>query len=262
MARWFFYQRFSKAMEAAGALPDGCVLDVGCWEGHFLPSLLENYSTVYALDNDAASLTDRVPGKWTTLQTARDLCIAEGFQPHRLLLAKADGAELPFRDGSFDAVFCLDTLPFVPHGSQDRLIAELRRVLKAGGTAVITLPVEMGPSLLLRQLMRLCSGAWLDDYSPWELFSALFYAPRPATRRQGPANLIGYDYRQDEDVIRKHFMIQRRKFLPNNIFAWFSPTILLAGKAKLRYRTTCSGHPRPREGCDAHERFHASPDIL
>jgi len=261
-ARWFFYQRFSKALEAAGALPGGCVLDVGCWEGHFLPSLLANYSTVCALDNDTASLVDRVRGKWTTLQTARDLCVAEGFQPYRLFVAKADGAALPFRTGSFDVVFCLDTLPFVPDGSRNRFVAELRRVLKTGGTAVITLPVEIGPSLLLRQILRHCSGAWLDDYSPWEFIRALFYAPRRTTQRAGPINLIGYDYRRDEEVIRKYFRIQRRKFLPSNIFAWLSPTILLAGKAKLRYRTTCSWRPTREEGHDAREEFHASPDML
>lgn len=135
------------------------MLDVGCWEGHFLPSLLANYSIVCALDNDTASLMDRVSGTWTILQTARDLCVAEGFEPRRLFLAKADGTELPFRAGSY---------------------------------------------------------------------------------RQGPLNLIGYDYRRDEGVIRKHFWIRQRNFLPNRVFAWLSPTILLAGKAKLRYRTSCS----------------------
>jgi hypothetical protein len=68
----------------------------------------------------------------------------------------------------------------------------------------------------------------MDDYSWSELIRALLYTPRPAGKRSNPMNLIGYDYRPDEALIRQHFRIRRRRFIPSSLLKWLSPTILLA----------------------------------
>ena len=100
--------------------------------------------------------------------------------------------------------------------------------LMESGLDYLVLPVEMGPALLLREIMRWGSGAWMDDYSRSELIRAFFYAPRPAGKGSSPMNLIGYDYRPDEALIRQHFRIRRRRLIPNNLLKWLSPAILLA----------------------------------
>jgi hypothetical protein len=64
---------------------------------------------------------------------------------------------------------------------------------------------------------------WRDDYSRSELIRAFFYAPRPAGKRSSPMNLIGYDYRPDEALIRQYFRIRRRRFIPSNLLKWLSP---------------------------------------
>jgi len=246
--RWFFYRRFQEALRAAGAAPDARVLEVGCWQGHFLPSLLANYAEVWAIDNDSASLIPQVRDRWTTLQTAQDLCAMEGAQLRRLFLAKADGAALPFGSGSFDVVFCLDTLPFVPLPRRPSLIAEVQRVLQRGGTAVFMLPVEMGPALLIREIMRRRSGAWRDDYRRSELIRALVYKPRPEGKGSSLMNLIGYDYRPDEALIRQQFRIRRRCFLPSDLLKWLSPTLLLAGS---NAADLCMGRMPPPDASSA-----------
>jgi len=226
--RWFFYHRYREALRAAGAAPDARALDVGCWTGHFLPSLLSRYAGVWAVDNDSGSLIPQVRDRWTTLQLARDLCATEGCPLLRLFLAKADGAALPFRSCSFGAVFCLDTLPFVPVPNRPAVVAEVQRVLGRDGIAVFTLPVEMGPALLLREFMRRSSGAWVDGYRWSALLRAFAGAPRPAVDGPAQMNLIGYDYRPDEASIRQHFRIRQRRFLPSRLLKWLSPTLLLA----------------------------------
>ena len=59
-------------------------------------------------------------------------------RPHageRLQLQVADARALPFGDGEFDDVICIDLLPHIPEPLQ--LLAELRRVLRPGGRLVI-----------------------------------------------------------------------------------------------------------------------------
>jgi SAM-dependent methyltransferase len=59
-------------------------------------------------------------------EAAVEVALARGFEAH-----VADIAELPFEDGSFDAVICNHVLYHLP--GRDRGIAELARVLRPGG---------------------------------------------------------------------------------------------------------------------------------
>jgi SAM-dependent methyltransferase len=226
-ARWFHYFRFKKALEL-GSLPAGAtVLEIGCWEGHFLPSLSSSCSRVIAVDDDSASLVERLPGRFTTLESARSLCASENTPLERLVLAKADAAHLPCPSRAFDAVFCLDTLPYVRPGANAAVLCEIARVLKPSGVAVFSLPVELGPAIALREALRFLSGAWLDGYTWRERWSALLCRPVPRDSSRGPQNLAGYDYRRDLQAIAARLRICTTLFLPANVLAFVSPTVML-----------------------------------
>jgi ubiquinone/menaquinone biosynthesis C-methylase UbiE len=51
----------------------------------------------------------------------------------RVALAKADSRRLPFADGSFDKVFCIDVLEHFPLDVIDEYLAETARILRPGG---------------------------------------------------------------------------------------------------------------------------------
>ncbi len=69
------------------------------------------------------------------LAQARAIDTRRGDPP--LPLVRCDGAHLPFRDGSFDAVFtAYGVLPFV--GDATRVMAEVCRVLRPGGRFVFS----------------------------------------------------------------------------------------------------------------------------
>lgn len=60
---------------------------------------------------------------------------------HAGVTVVGDAAALPFAAGSFDALLCIHVLE---HVAQDRAaIAELRRVLKPGGWAVVSVPLRL-----------------------------------------------------------------------------------------------------------------------
>jgi ubiquinone/menaquinone biosynthesis C-methylase UbiE len=55
----------------------------------------------------------------------------------------SDIGYMGIRDGAFDAIFCIHVLE---HALEDRLaLAEIRRILKPGGTAIIMVPAHLGP---------------------------------------------------------------------------------------------------------------------
>src|SRR5690606_1746666 len=62
---------------------------------------------------------------------------------------EADGQALPFAAGSFDAAFSMFGLMFFPH--RERGFAELHRVLRPGGVAVVSswAPVDQSPLMTL-----------------------------------------------------------------------------------------------------------------
>lgn len=93
---------------AAPALhADARVLDVGCGAGNLLSKLPP--CRAFGVDVEPEILRGGVAG---------------------------DAAALPFRDGVFDIVFCSEVIEHVP--DPDGLVAELRRVLRPGGVAVVS----------------------------------------------------------------------------------------------------------------------------
>ncbi|MFM8794060.1 MAG: class I SAM-dependent methyltransferase [Acidimicrobiales bacterium] len=118
--------------ELSGA---GTVLDVGCGEGQIARALASAGCSVTGIDP-----TER------NLEVARDR--AGGPQ---YVLAGAD--EIPFGDGSFDAVVAC--LVFEHIDGLDDAVAEVARVLRPGGTFAF---------FLNHPLLQTPGSGWIDDH--------------------------------------------------------------------------------------------------
>jgi ubiquinone/menaquinone biosynthesis C-methylase UbiE len=104
--------------------PDGQVLDIGGGMGRIALPLAERHQ-VHLCDISEAML-----------ELARKAAQEAALPPGRLQTSVVDASRpLPFEDGSFDVIICLDLLVHLP--DPQAAVRELYRVLRPGGTALI-----------------------------------------------------------------------------------------------------------------------------
>ncbi len=114
------------------------------------------------------------------LERAREKIVAGRFEAYVSLLQQ-DASKLPFEDGSFDVVTCLEALEFMP--CPRAALTEMIRVLRPGGLLLTTIRIDTrwmpdrtwGETQMRRELesqaMRDIEVAiWQEDYSQvWAL---------------------------------------------------------------------------------------------
>jgi SAM-dependent methyltransferase len=75
--------------------------------------------------------------RWRRLVRAAD---PSGSRYRRLTLETADGTALPYADDSFDAAYSVSVIEHIPGTGDADAVAELARVLRPGGSLVLTVP--------------------------------------------------------------------------------------------------------------------------
>ena len=121
--------------------PDRVALDLGCAQGILGYFARQRGGFWVHADEDLANL-----------RTAREI-LERG-------LVQLDGDNLPFKDGAFHLVLCLDYLEHVE--GDDRVLAEISRVLKNDGRFIAVTP-HTGRFYLLHKL-RSALGLKLEDF--------------------------------------------------------------------------------------------------
>jgi len=101
------------------------ILDVGCGEG-FITSHLLKASLVVGLDLSESSLK----------------IAKQKLKTNKIQFIRADVTAIPLRESSVDKVAVLEVLEHLPTESQQRLCREIDRVLRRGGTLIITVPYK------------------------------------------------------------------------------------------------------------------------
>jgi SAM-dependent methyltransferase len=120
---WWFRGRrrlVGGMIRALGIPPSAQVLDVGCGTGSNLRLLVElGFEDVTGLDRSEDAI------RW---------CREKGLPP----VERGNLCALPFPDDHFDLVLATDVLEHIDE--PDTAVAELRRVLRSGGTLIATVP--------------------------------------------------------------------------------------------------------------------------
>ncbi len=102
----------------------GRILEIGCGNCRNLKTASKDGSELYGTD-----FSEKM------IKAAKEYC-----KEHNMAVAlkKADAAALPFADNFFDAVICIAVLHIIKGGKIEKPLNEIRRVLKPGATALIS----------------------------------------------------------------------------------------------------------------------------
>ncbi len=153
--RSWLTRRERLVMRSVGKRGYQMVLDLGCGNGELSVALSSSGKRVISGDISRVSVMN-------TMSLANSLGVEiDGFTVCR-------GESLPFRDGTFDVVTCLEVIEHVDCPIE--LLLDIERVLKPGGRLILSTPNAYYYIYLLRHLLRRAPIRIADDhYYLWDI---------------------------------------------------------------------------------------------
>jgi SAM-dependent methyltransferase len=209
LTRFAHGSRYQRTVELASDLRNAVALDFGCGDGMILRRAYDAgiVRGGFGVDNDPVM---RASGE-------QAFAGVDGFR-------FIDPAELEsvVQPGTCDLAICTETLEHVPEPL--RVLDAIVRYCRPGACVVITVPIEVGPSLIGKQLGRYLAGLRRpyggEPYKLSELFSAaVLWDPRAFESSHVRPDVLfkghkGFDYREIEVAIAARMRIERTIFSP------------------------------------------------
>jgi hypothetical protein len=143
----------------------------------------------------------------------------------------------------WNVVTCMEVLEHCLEDERRRVIGALAEAVAPGGVAIVSVPIEIGPSLVGKQFFRAVAGLrrlgdyeHRERYSPSDMLRGVLGRPVPriSIERVGPEGPYryyghkGFDYRDVERELSARFTIVSKRFTPIplagallNSQAWF-----------------------------------------
>src|SRR5215471_8921537 len=224
---WSHGSRFALARALATPRAGGRLLDYGCGDGTFIAMVHADFGEAVGADVDAGQIAE-CSRRLGALPGAR-------FAPTREI--ERGPAH------TWDVVTCMEVLEHCLEDERRRVIGVLADLLAPGGIAIVSVPIEIGPSLAGKQFFRALAGLrrlgdyqHRERYSPSEILRGVLGHPvgRVVVERTGPDGPYryyghkGFDFRDVERELAARFTIVSRRFTPIpiagpllNSQAWF-----------------------------------------
>jgi SAM-dependent methyltransferase len=175
---WSHRRRFETGLRLARRFRGQRLLDYGCGDGTFLA----------LLDADPDAPATAVGAELDDVQV-NDCRVRLGNRP-RLAFERISELDTEHHQGRYDGVVCMEVLEHVV--ALEPVVERLWRVLAKSGTLIVSVPVETGVPLLVKQMARRIAG-WrgIGDYPGTSPYTAREYCVSVfAGRRQHLARPI------------------------------------------------------------------------
>lgn len=218
IVKWSHRRRFALARELAAAAAGGALLDYGCGDGTFIALAHDLFREATGTDVDVEQLRD----------CGRRLSAA----PHVRFASIAELRESGYT-GYYDAVVCMEVLEHCPSDVQPVVLADLARLVRPHGIVVISVPIEIGPTLAVKQVVRAAAAATgLAEYESRERYRISEFMrmllARDTSQIERRATITinaagdtmkyhghkGFNWRVLARVIERTFVIERRLYSP------------------------------------------------
>ncbi len=211
LTRLAHQSRFSAVLDAISGTQYTQALDYGCGDGWLLRMAYERgiVQSGFGVDVDPHMLSE----------CHHNFADIAGFQ-----FCHTDEIAARILPQSCDLFICTETLEHVEN--TESVLEQILPYCKPGARMVISVPVEIGPSLLVKQIGRYLANMkgryGYERYSPSELFSAsiLWDVNRFISSHSLNSSYKGhkgFDYRNVEKMLRRKVDIEKIVFSP---FPW------------------------------------------
>jgi SAM-dependent methyltransferase len=209
---WSHSSRFTTALRLIDQ--PGCnLLDYGCGDGTFLAMAADHVAIGHGVDVNVNQVDD---------------CRSRLAGLDKLTFSVPEGLAGREYDGGFDIITCMETLEHVPEPVVDAVLTDLRRLVAPDGRVIISVPVEIGPSFILKQTIRALarqrgnsSYHLTERYGAWDAARMLFagrqtVVPRRAFNVDGTEfyTHFGFNWRRMRDWVSQYLRVERTLFTP------------------------------------------------
>ncbi|HYM25133.1 MAG TPA: class I SAM-dependent methyltransferase [Vicinamibacterales bacterium] len=208
---WSHRSRFEKGLELATMFRGRRLLDYGCGDGTFLAMLCET------ADRPAAAVGAEIDDAQVDDCRAR-LGGLPGVTFERIDRLDGDGHR-----AAYDGVVCMEVLEHVV--DLDAVVDRIHSVLAADGMLIVSVPVETGLPLLVKQTARRVAGwrgigdySWTSAYTLREYVDGVFagraqHMTRPVYNVDGPGHPFhdhkGFNWKALRDRLSHRFAVER-----------------------------------------------------
>ncbi len=203
--RWSHGSRFVLARGLVRSLGGRSLLDYGCGDGTFVKKVRD------LVDRCVAS--DVVPCDLSHLPDVTFVGVRDLDETHA---------------GRYDLVFCMEVLEHCVAADVEKVLDDLQRLVAPGGTVVISVPIEIGPTLLGKQTLRRLLGArklgdyqWTEPYSARAMIKMLFADEHTAIDRPTSSegqwywhSHFGFNWRALKPKVESRFVLSEERFSP------------------------------------------------
>lgn len=141
---WSHRGRFATGVRLARRIAGERTLDYGCGDGTFLALLMDGQPAPRVAVG--AEISEAIVSDCRQRFTAQ-----KGL--HFVLIEDLDR---PAHQGAYDAVYCMEVLEHVVDPAA--MLGTLKRLLAPGGTLVISVPIEIGVPVVIKQIVRRIAG--------------------------------------------------------------------------------------------------------
>jgi SAM-dependent methyltransferase len=207
---WSHRGRLATGLRLAREVGGARVLDYGCGDGTFLAMLLASGDLPQAYPQLAVGAEIH--------RTIVDDCRQRFARHHKLRFDLVDDLNRPDVQGSFDTIYCMEVFEHVV--DPEPILDRLQRLLVPRGALVISVPIETGLPLIVKQAVRTAAG-WrgighypgTTGYTAMELLRSVFagstrHIQRPVFSHQDGGTFHdhkGFNWRVLRSLIEERF---------------------------------------------------------